>query len=546
MFQTCRRLLPSGATNIRSAATPCIRYRSYNVRASSLLRPHNTRSHLFERARCYSTWGDGKRPDQIHFSNGGMNRFTRFKTGIRMILKKSTKPFNTDDISAFISWIVVSHVILFIISTTTFFSVIIYLLNTVSAQEYLAKKIGKLLTRNNPELSVIFENAIVPNWSSSKIRFNKVFVSRRPNLSNTSEFVKGSQKDAMQRATLALSENVLVNNNDFNDGNYTQLDLTIDQIEISLSFTKWLNGRGILDEVVVSGIRGVIDRTHIKWDPALDPALYKNVHKPGDFEISQFIMNDALVTVYQPSGFRPFNISIINCNLPRLRKNWLLYDILNANNINGAYDNSMFTLHKKLNANSSSLLTRIRIDNLDIDHLNANDQGPFGWITEGTVNMLADIELPNQDTDGLQFKDIVQEFKRKLSNKKLEEEQTIPNKFAMEFFLKLNNVKAEVPLFTRELTYKNNALIRPIVGYMNSKRTYIPIRCRVIKDIKDFEGAWTVYDSHLMYDLSSKVYDAFATYVADEERRSIRVRRVTFWSLQLFLQMILMGLATIT
>ncbi|KAJ1545207.1 Mdm31p [Saccharomyces cerevisiae] len=492
------------------------------------------------------------------------NIFTKLKINIRWFLKKSTRPFNSDDISAFISWILVSNIFIFIFWTTTFVSLILYLINTVFAQEYLASKIGKFITKNE-SLSIVFESAIVPDWSSGKISFQKVFVSRRPKVSRG--FTKGSQQDALQRAKLALSERILVNQQDFDNGNYTQFDLTIDQVDISLNFRKWINGKGILDEVTINGLRGVIDRTHVVWKKDDDPKNYLNVYQPGDFEISKFTMNDVLCTLYQPNGFRPFQVSIFNCDLPQLRKHWLFYDILNANNINGTYDNSMFTIHKKFRTDDQhqdptllwKQMTRFRVDNLDIDHLNAGIEGPFGWINEGRVNMI----LPDDDaaSDSLQLTEILTEIGDRLIKKAKRYTSSLPlvgpgfspavdeidpnDYFIMDFSLRLYNVKAEVPLFTSGLTYINSALIRPIVGYINSHRTYIPIKCRIVKKKSDFEGSWTIYDSYLMRDLSAEAYDAFADYVADDEKRTLRLRRVGFWSLQLILQVILMSLGAI-
>ena len=75
----------------------------------------------------------------------------------------------------------------------------------------------------------------------------------------------------------------------------------------------------------------------------------------------------------------------------------------------------------------------------------------------------------------------------------------------MDLRINMNNVRASVPLFTRDLSYVNNALIRPIVAYINSKRAFIPINCRVVKRASEFDGSWTVYDSGLMDDLSAEV-----------------------------------------
>ncbi|CCK72882.1 Mdm31p KNAG_0M00290 [Huiozyma naganishii CBS 8797] len=494
----------------------------------------------------------------VHGGGGGDTSSSLFGR-VRWLLKRSYKPFNVDDFSAIFSWLLVSHAVLFVVSTTTFASLFIYTMNTVSAQEWLAQKVGNFVTKNTPT-TVIFEHAIVPFWWSHKIAFTNVFVSRRPESHRgTPEqrygVVKGSQSEAVQRARLALSENLLVSEQEFDDGNYTQFDLTIDKVEISLSFTKWLNGGGIVDEVSINGLRGVVDRTHLKWSPGDDPANYKNIHQPGDFELSRFQLDDVLFTLYQPNGFRPFQVSIINCQLPRLRKHWLLYDILNAHSVSGTYDNSMFTIHKKLLWAKDSLeprmVTQLRVDNLDIDHLNAGIEGPFGWITEGRVDMTGNVHFPQQDLTTTPWTDAVIAKLRQVRGQtthmasKGDHADSQSDKIMVDFSLRLKNIRAEVPLFTRQLTYANNALIRPIVGYMNSRRTYIPINCEVTKSVTDFMGSWTIYDSHLIQDLGVQVYDSFAQYVADDEQRSIRVRRVTFWSLQLMLQVVLMALGAI-
>jgi len=108
----------------------------------------------------------------------------------------------------------------------------------------------------------------------------------------------------------------------------------------------------------------------------------------------------------------------------------------------------------------------------------------------------------------------------------------------MDLRIHLNDVKASVPLFTRDLSYVNNALIRPIVGYINSRKTFIPINCRVVKRAMDFDGSWTVFDSGLMDDLSAEVYDAFARDVGDEQARLRRFKKVGLWSLQVAVQAI--------
>jgi len=80
------------------------------------------------------------------------------------------------------------------------------------------------------------------------------------------------------------------------------------------------------------------------------------------------------------------------------------------------------------------------------------------------------------------------------------------NRFlVMDLSVHLNDVHATVPLFTRDISYVSNALIRPIVAYINNKKAFIPVNCRVVKRASEFAGSWTVYDSGLMEDLSREV-----------------------------------------
>lgn len=122
------------------------------------------------------------------------NMYSRFKIRLKWLLKKSNRPFNTDDYSAFFSWIVVGNVFLFFVATTTFFSLVIFTANTVFAQEFVARKFGEIITKNS-NITVTFESAIVPGWSDGKISFRKCFVSRRPKRS------RNSPRDPKKRST---------------------------------------------------------------------------------------------------------------------------------------------------------------------------------------------------------------------------------------------------------------------------------------------------------------------------------------------------------
>lgn len=410
-------------------------------------------------------------------------------------------------------------------------------------------------------VKVVFESAIVPKWRDGVITFKNVFVSRRPG-QGTGKVSKGSPSTAAAAAAAAdrardsAGTGAAGTVDEEEDTNYTQFDLSLDTVNVTLSFTKWFNSKGLLRDVEIKGVRGVIDRTSVHYSGEyVDPRSYKHEHNPGDFEIDSFKMEDLLVTVHQPQNFRPFPVSIFSCDLSQLRRQWLFYDFLSANIMSGSFDESLFTIHPRqlhghietqlINAaaingesNPWKKQSRLRIDGLNIDHLNRGVEGPFSWIHEGNVDIVADIMFPADSDDSIAkvMSDFYDRMEATVTSTKYiqsnKETGTINNDdvnntfsvsqspdskaldadrrfLVMDLRVHLNDVRAAVPIFTKDLSYVNNALIRPIVAYINSRRTFIPINCRVVKRASEFDGSWTVFDSGLMDDLSAEVIILF-------------------------------------
>jgi distribution and morphology protein 31 len=244
-----------------------------------------------------------------------------------------------------------------------------------SLSEYVAKAISNYLT-GETGVTVIFESAIVPKWKDSRISFKNVYVSRRPLAANSTQ---EKVNDLGYKAAVAYDvsnhpaynynveedEEVAQNHAD-DDVNYSMFDLNIDSIDVTLSLKHWLDGKGLVEDAVVKGVRGVLgellvsrtftrinhdnisDRRSVFWDPEnpLDPAAFRGVARPGDFEFHSLQLEDVLVTVYQPGNFRPYTASIFRADIRTLRKQWLFYDFLRAENVVGQFDNCLFSLHK--------------------------------------------------------------------------------------------------------------------------------------------------------------------------------------------------------
>lgn len=464
--------------------------------------------------------------------------------------------------------------------------------------ETLARWVGDYLTQS-AGINVVFESAIVPKWGDGVIAFRNVFVSRRPG-QRKSSVSKGSTNEALVAAEGRQAQlDGRDPDPDDDDGNYTQFDVTIANVNVTLSFINWWSGKGLLKDVEVRGVRGVIDRTSVVWSPQqVDPLSYRHAHQAGDFEMESFKLEDLLLSVHQPNGFRPFSVSIYSCELPQLRKQWLFYDFLSANHMSGSFDGSLFTIHPKQvpgvvssidhstklgfgEANAWKKFSRLRIDGLKIDHLNRGVEGPFGWIYEGNVDIVADVALPADQDEGItkvmadfydQLEEVVIANRHRLIRNVSdnapallqsghlaeafasapEPEEPAPKPSAsdedrryllMDLRIHLNDVKASVPLFTNDLTYVNQALVRPIVAYINAKKTYIPITCRIVKRASDFDGSWTVFDCGLMNDMSAETYEAFAKDIENQQSRVRRFKKVGFWTLSLAVHALFMGMA---
>lgn len=505
---------------------------------------------------------------------------------------RSARPFRVDEIFAFLSWIFWGHVLWIVIGTTTFFSLLIFTLNTVFAQETLAGWIGEYLTKSSG-VKVVFESAIVPTWRDGVITFRHVFVSRRPGKTRTRErAVSKGSSTAAAAAAAAANQAAKDEYDPDEDTNYTQFDVTFDTVNVTLSFTKWFNGKGLLQDVEVRGVRGVVDRTFVHWtDEVIDPKSYRHTHNIGDFEIDNFKMSDVLLTLYQPNNFRPFTVSIFSCELPRLRKQWLFYDFLSATTMSGSFDNSLFTIHPvQAHGHTGVALddgaslgdpsqwkkqSRLRLDGLKIDHLNRGVAGPLSWIQEGNVDIVADITIPRDDDLGIvkvvsDFYDRIEATVTNVHKDRGIDYNVIDNNdhqpstdayrthvpvpiastdnpadsrfIIFDLRVHLNDVRASVPLFTKDLSYVNNALVRPIVAYINSKRAFIPVHCRVVKQQSEFDGSWTIFDSGLLDDLSKETYEAFSRDITDADRTSRRIRKVGLWTLQVAAQALFIGL----
>ncbi|KAJ3505041.1 hypothetical protein NLJ89_g7620 [Agrocybe chaxingu] len=301
------------------------------------------------------------RPTREDFLNVANGFWARLRVRFKWFTVRGFRRFNADDISAFVTWFVMSQTLWILIGTTTFFSVIFATINSLRLQSYVARAISDYLT-SETGITIIFETAIVPKWKDSRLSFKNVYVSRRP--SDPSSSSTSTSPSTAQGHMAAVGYDVSnhpayhhvgededeLEDRHFEDEdvNYTMFDLNIDSVDVTLSLKRWLDGKGLVESAVVRGVRGVVDRRNVFWDPdnPLDPALFRHTSQPGDFELESLQLEDVLVTVYQPGDFRPYTSSIFRADIRTFRKRWMFYDFLCAENVVGQFDNCLFSLHK--------------------------------------------------------------------------------------------------------------------------------------------------------------------------------------------------------
>jgi distribution and morphology protein 31 len=74
------------------------------------------------------------RPSKEELLAAATGFWSRLKVRFKWFSIRSVRPWNVDDWSAFVSWLVVGHIVWVLVGTTTFFSILILTINTVVAQ----------------------------------------------------------------------------------------------------------------------------------------------------------------------------------------------------------------------------------------------------------------------------------------------------------------------------------------------------------------------------------------------------------------------------
>jgi distribution and morphology protein 31 len=235
----------------------------------------------------------------------------RMRVRVRWFFIRNFRKFNADDISAFVTWFLVGQGLWILVGTsvgiatrcfplylfyfprTTFFSAVFAVANSLRLQgirsrsshdiaglkmddiAYVARGISDYLT-SETGVTIIFESAIVPKWKDSRISFKNVYITRRPNidtkkLDETGKVVHTAAlgydvSNHPANHTLDDEEDDTVkhqHSHSDEDAKWSTFDLSVESIDVTLSLWRWLDGKGLVKDAVVKGVRGVLG-THLQ------------------------------------------------------------------------------------------------------------------------------------------------------------------------------------------------------------------------------------------------------------------------------------------
>ncbi|KAL7665245.1 Mitochondrial distribution and morphology protein 31 [[Candida] zeylanoides] len=385
-------------------------------------------------------------------------RLSRLLVHVKWPLKRNNRPFSADDMSAFASWVVMGNLLWIALGTTTFVLFGLYSVTVAdsvwaavgSGRRGLVGRLASSVLGHGLGLRLEFAGSVLPELHGGMLRFTNVNVSWR---------------DRRQA-----------------------LEANVEQMDVSLSFGKWYEGRGLIDELEVYGMRCRVEMTAAA--PAAPAAAlaaapttwfytsagasgagagagasanakagasgtasadasgtaaatataasggtaaatataasgdngYGASGASGDghgawlsphYHLSHFKMHDSYIEIDSHHD-TPLRISIFNCDLPEVNGNRLLIDFFNANNVTGAINDSMFTVHKHQRFHESSAkMVRFKLDGIDMGRMaRRNPLSKFNWIVHGRAEVVADILLPQQAEEafslGLEYKRFAQ------------------------------------------------------------------------------------------------------------------------------------------
>lgn len=528
------------------------------------------------------------------------SRFSRAWIHIKWPLTRNNRPLLMDDFSAFASWLVMGNVLWVVLGTTTFALASVYSIDAVD-------KFWRTVRGDRGDHEDGTSDSIVGTLSGRILS---------QGLGLNLNFQKGSVLPKLKDGMLKF-KNVQVS---CDDPDFA-FSASIREVTMSLSFKKWYNGHGIIDELEVFGMHAKVrtnesgpelkpegtglnalamsfskhendlhdhDRHHVRELEHLvlaqPPLLVKE-----DYIFNNVRVHDSVLELFDRHDQKePFRVSIFNCDLPQLRGDRLLLDFFNANNVTGALNDSMFTIHKRQSFVGLNNAVRFKLDGIDMASFStANPQLKFNWIMGGKAEITADITLPagakeadsgeslyawfvqklfrefkdmsspseqcaNSDADKSLLKGAIAAIYETFSKPEENTATTEDSEYVVvDVKVKFRDLQAKLPLHLPMASSSNVSFItlhnlRSLVGFINQQDAgkHIVIRTTVIEKIANLYNMGTLLQTRLFDAIVADMYDDFLRMMDHDEKRIIEEKAST-WSHSVASHLLLLGLGVL-
>lgn len=564
--------------------------------------------------RFYSAPKESKTKSQLLAQSS--SALSRMWVHIKWPLTRNDRPFSIDDFSAFASWLVMGNVLWIILGTTTFGLVTMYSVHTFDNvwktikgddddekrvqkdDSFLGYLTGAILSQGLGVKFVFEKGNILPQLTDGMLKFKN-----------------------LQVLSLDSPETEEQNLN---------FSASIQELNLTLSFKKWYEGSGLIYNLEVLGMHAKVYKNDTRPIPDSDIAQKKavipfsslalsfsrfndantmndlNEHnyeelqsvKPkklslidSDYDFANVKVHDSFIELYENHEEKPFKITIFNCDLPRLRGNRLLIDFFNANNVTGAVNNSMFTIHKHQSFVDEDNVVRFKLDGIDMESLSrANPQLKFNWIVNGKAEVVADIRLPALDGTkpeapvpmGGFFQQILNELmavtsapkesseENEAGNNNLikgaitalyetfttrkEVEEPLQNEseyVIVNVKVKFFDLKATLPLHlpmasSAPVPFVTLQNLRSLIAFINDSEARSPlvIKTTVIEKLSDLYHLENLSQTRVFDAIVSDIYDDLMRMIKLDEKRIIE-EKSNLWSHSVASQLLLLGLGVL-
>jgi distribution and morphology protein 32 len=535
---------------------------------------------------------------------------------IKWLLVRDTNKLSTfDTVSAFISWLVMGNILWILLGTSSFGLALLYCIHYFDKLWHSEKGSG------NDDNEANNENNTGSSGSETSILGYIASAVLSHGLGMSIMFQKGNILPEFKDGKLRFS-NVKILSNEKIDKKHV-LTADIDHMDVSLSFNKWYEGNGLIYDIEIFGLNGkfykptriqhsleppfstadVADVTkaklpthnfHINEDHYIDDDRYlSSVHTflDSNYKFEHVKINDSYCEIYDEAESSPTKITIFSGDFSPVCGDRLVLDFFNANNVSGAINDSMFTIHKRQDQNvhnaEDSNVVRFKIDGINMGLVSSrNASSKFNWIIGGKAQVLADIKFPSENqilaSDYSRitkiFGDMVDDLGKVTTKEpptnqetRMDDKDLLKGALAaiyhtftkpetseptspyvmVSFKVKFTDLKASLPQ-TLPVASSNTPFIslpnlRTLIQYINDDhkpKNPIIIKTTVIEKVNDLYNISDITSTKIFDSIVSDIYEEFLKMVKQNEKRIIN-EKSHLWSHSLASQILLLGLGVL-